>query len=104
MLMRLHPQIRAVEQEQTMNAVSWVRVVAFSSLALAAAIIQTGKARGAGDPLVDRVRAATDRLKDVEAATAEGYGASGCVSSLDGGAMGVRYVNVAYLKDSQVDI
>jgi hypothetical protein len=87
-----------------MNAVSWARVLAFSSLAVAAAVIQIGKAKAAGDPLVDRVRAANERFKDVAVMTAEGYVPSGCVSSLDGGAMGVRYVNAAYLKDQQVDI
>jgi hypothetical protein len=87
-----------------MNAVSWARAVAFASLAAAAAVIQVGKVKAAGDPLVDRVRAANERFKDLEVATAEGYVPSGCVSSLDGGAMGVRYVNAAYLKDQQVDI
>ena len=87
-----------------MNAVSWARTLAFFSLAVAAAVTQTGKARGAGDPLVDHVRAATERFKDVAAATAEGYVANGCATSLDGGAMGVRYVNATYLKDAQVDI
>jgi len=87
-----------------MNAVSWARVVAFASLAAAAAVTQVGKAKAAGDPLVDHVRAANERFKDLAAATAEGYVPSGCVSNLDGGAMGVRFVNAAYLKDPQVDI
>ena len=87
-----------------MNAVSWARTLAFFSLAAAAAVTQVGKARGAGDPLVDRVRAATERFKEITAATAEGYVASGCAASVDGGAMGVRYVNATYLKVAQVDI
>jgi hypothetical protein len=79
-------------------------MLAFFSLAAAAAVIQIGKAKAAGDPLVDHVRQANERFKDLAVATAEGYVASGCTSSVDGGAMGVRYVNAAYLKDAHVDI
>lgn len=86
-----------------MNAVWWARSVAFLSLAAAAAVTHGG-ARAGGDPIVDHVRAANDRFKDVATAVAEGYASKGCVASLDGGAMGVRYVNVAYLKDEPVDI
>jgi hypothetical protein len=87
-----------------MNAVSWARTLAFLSLAVGAAVVEVGKARAAGEVVVEHVKAAADRFKDVAAANAEGYVASGCVSSLDGGAMGVRYVNSAYLKDKDVDI
>jgi hypothetical protein len=87
-----------------MNAVWWARALAFLSLVVAAAVVQAGKARSAGDPVVDRVRAANERFVDVAVAVAEGYASAGCVSSLDGGAMGVRYVNAAYLKDRDVDI
>src|SRR5437879_6628365 len=95
---------RAVEQEQAMNAVSWARTLAFLSLAAAAAVIKAGKAKAGGDPVVDHVRAATARFQDVAVAIAEGYVSSGCTASLEGGAMGVRYVNTAYLKDKHVDI
>ena len=46
-----------------------------------------------GSPLVDHVRAANDRFKDVAVAVAEGYGPIPCASSAQGGAMGVHYVN-----------
>ena len=87
-----------------MNAVSWARALTFLSLAVGAAVVEAGKARAAGERVVEHVKAATDRFKDVVAATAEGYASSGCVTSLDGGAMGIRYVNSAYLKDKVVDI
>jgi hypothetical protein len=88
-----------------MNAVWWARALAFSSLVVAAAVVQAGKAKSAGDPVVvDHVRAANGRFVDVAVAVAEGYASAGCVTSLDGGAMGVRYVNAAYLKDRNVDI
>ena len=86
-----------------MNAVSWARTVAFLSLAVAAAVTHAG-AKGGGDLVVDHVRSANERFTDVEVAVAEGYASTGCAASLDGGAMGVRYVNAAYLKDEHVDM
>lgn len=56
--------------------------------------------------LVDRVRAATERFADVSVAEAEGYGPIPCVSGATGGAMGIHYVNGAYLgeDDNTLDI
>ena len=56
------------------------------------------------NPLVDKVRAANDRFKDVAVAVAEGYAPIPCASGLQGGAMGVHYVNGNFLKDGVVDI
>ncbi len=56
------------------------------------------------NPLADAVREANDRFKDVAAATAEGYGPIPCVSGPTGGAMGIHYVNGAYLEDGEIDI
>ena len=58
----------------------------------------------ADNPLADKVRAANDRFKDVAVAVAEGYAPIPCASGLQGGAMGVHYVNGALLKDGIVDI
>ena len=55
-------------------------------------------------PLVDHVRAANDRFKDVAVAVAEGYGPIPCASGPQGGAMGIHYVNGAFLKDGVTDI
>jgi hypothetical protein len=50
--------------------------------------------------LVDAVRSATSRFKNVAAATAEGYALQfGCVSGSDLGAMGLHYVNGSFLDD-----
>jgi len=50
--------------------------------------------------LVDAVRNATKRFKDVRVAKKEGYGLLfGCVSSSDVGAMGLHYVNGSLLDD-----
>ena len=86
-----------------MNAMPWTRTFAVLSLATAVAVIHVG-ARAGSDPIVDHVRSANGRFKDVAAAVAEGYVPKGCTASLDGGSMGVRYVNAAYLKDQSVDI
>ena len=56
------------------------------------------------NPLADAVRTANDRFKDVAAAVAEGYAPIPCASGIDGGAMGVHYVNGDYLKDDAIDI
>ena len=54
--------------------------------------------------LVDQVRAANARFNEVSVAVAEGYAPIPCASGVDGGAMGVHYVNPNYLKDTAVDI
>jgi hypothetical protein len=63
-----------------------------------------GQALAAEAPIVDKVRKANDRFKDVNVALKEGYGPIPCASGLSGGAMGVHYVNGAYLKDGITDI
>jgi hypothetical protein len=55
-------------------------------------------------PLADHVRAPNDRFKDVSVAVAEGYAPIPCASGIQGGAMGIHYVNGAYLKDGVIDI
>jgi hypothetical protein len=57
-----------------------------------------------GKTLADDVRAANARFADVAAAVAEGYGPIPCASGVEGGAMGIHYVNGAYLKDDTVEI
>ena len=54
--------------------------------------------------LVDRVRAANDRFKDVSVAISEGYAPIPCASGIDGGAMGVHYVNSKLINGNPVDI
>jgi hypothetical protein len=64
----------------------------------------TASAAAGSNPLVDDVRAANDRFKDVSVAVAEGYAPIPCTSGVDGGAMGIHYVNGKYLKDDAVDV
>jgi len=54
--------------------------------------------------LVDAVRAANARFADVKVALAEGYSPLPCTSGVDGGAMGVHYVNSALIGDPAVEI
>src|SRR5688572_30476791 len=58
----------------------------------------------AANPLADAVRAANERFMDVAAATAEGYAPIPCTSGPAGGAMGIHYVNGAYIEDEAIDI
>jgi len=56
------------------------------------------------NPLSDKVKAANDRFADVAVAKSEGYAPIPCVSGIDGGAMGIHYVNQALLDDPAIDI
>lgn len=72
-------------------------------LALAIATI-CSQTLAADNPVAEKVRTANDRFKDVSIAVKEGYSPIPCASGLSGGAMGVHYVNVTYLKDGIIDI
>ena len=55
-------------------------------------------------PLANEVRRATERFQDVSAATAAGYALFlGCVSSPQGSAMGIHYVNGGLVGDGKLD-
>ena len=55
--------------------------------------------------LVRDVRHATQRFQDVNAATAAGYVSAGsCASGPNQGAMGVHYVNEAFIADGALDV
>ncbi|MGV8853403.1 MAG: hypothetical protein ACOH2L_02045 [Devosia sp.] len=56
------------------------------------------------NPLADSVRQANARFADVAVAKAEGYAPIPCVSGVDGGAMGIHYVNGALIDDEKIDI
>jgi protein-S-isoprenylcysteine O-methyltransferase Ste14 len=54
--------------------------------------------------LIEIVREATERFRDVTAAEAEGYGLLfGCVTGPDWGAMGLHYVNLPLVFDGELD-
>jgi hypothetical protein len=90
-------------QRKTTNAVG--RAVGLALLSLAA-IANIGEALSAdgSSSLVERVRAANDRFKNVSVAMSEGYTPIPCASGADGGAMGIHYVNAKLIGEDPVDI
>jgi hypothetical protein len=56
------------------------------------------------NPLITAVRAANDRFQDVSVAVAEGYSPIPCASGIDGGAMGIHYVNPDLIADDALDL
>jgi hypothetical protein len=56
------------------------------------------------NPLAVKVREVNERFADVATATSEGYAPIPCVSGVEGGAMGVHYVNGALIEDAAIDI
>ena len=61
-------------------------------------------AASGANPLVDAVRKANDRFQDVSVAVAEGYKPIACASGIEGGSMGIHYVNEAQLKDDGINL
>jgi hypothetical protein len=83
----------------TVAKYAWiVTVVSIASIATGLAADPPGRT------LVDGVRAANDRFKDVSVAISEGYAPIPCASGVDGGAMGVHYVSEKLLKADTIDI
>jgi hypothetical protein len=89
-----------------MTVVSRATMLALLSLVSVGAIASEASAQSARarETLVEHVRSANTRFKDVSVAVAEGYAAIPCASGIDGGAMGVHYVNPNYLKDQVPDV
>src|SRR5215510_5395281 len=93
-----------------LSAVSQARILAVLSFfalgGISLSLFTLGRvsaADGGHLTLADRVRAADDRFKDVAVAVSEGYAPIPCASGVDGGAMGVHYVNTALIGET-VDI
>lgn len=96
---------------------SGLRGLACLLATLALAIAYAPRVRAAGDhvhddhsskkttnALIEVVREATARFKDVKAAENEGYFLQfGCVSGGDAGAMGLHYVNGGLVADGELD-
>jgi hypothetical protein len=91
-----------------MGAFRWARCLALLPLlAIATAAASGDQAYNSSslpERLADRVRQANDRFKNVSVAVAEGYRPIPCASGMDGGAMGIRYVNAKLLGAGAVDI
>lgn len=72
-----------------MEAIRRTRCLALMSLLS----VEGSSSADHGTHLVDKVRTANSRFKDVNVAVAEGYVPTPRSSGVDGGPMGVRYVN-----------
>jgi len=81
-----------------MSVASWTGSVAFLSLLAGAAFAADSQT------LAEGVRAANDRFNNVAVAVAEGYAPIPCASGVDGGAMGVHFVNAKLLETDAIDI
>jgi len=79
------------------------RSVLLSSLLIVAAGAASDAA-SSSNPLADAVRTANDRFKDVSVALSEGYAPIACANGIDGGSMGIHYVNEKQLKDDAIDL
>lgn len=83
-----------------MNATLWGRRLAVLSI-----LCLSTAAHAAGtNALAEKVRAANSRFENVAAAVAEGYVPIPCASGITGGAMGIHYVNAAYLKGDTINL
>jgi hypothetical protein len=87
------------------NAVVAIATAASMSVAPAHDEHHEGERLESSPGLVRDVRQATERFQDVTAATAAGYvSASSCESGPNHGAMGVHYVNDAFVVDGVLDV
>jgi hypothetical protein len=80
---------------------------AIAGILSAALLMSAGPTWAAADhanPLVKAIRAANGRFKDVSQALKEGYSPIPCASGVDGGAMGIHYVNTGLIGDGIIDI
>lgn len=87
-----------------------VAAFALGALPSSRAFARTGneqagaKYQGGAAGLIQTVREATERYKDVRVAEADGYALMfGCVSGPDSGAMGLHYVNLPLVLDGVLD-
>jgi hypothetical protein len=89
-----------------MGAFRWAGSLALLSLlAVAAASASDERVRPAGsDTLMERVREANDRFNNVSVAFSEGYRPIPCASGMDGGAMGIHYVNGKLIGAGSVEL
>lgn len=84
-----------------------MKVFRWSCVGAALLAVTAGPALAAAssaNPLVEQVRAANDRFKDVSVALTEGYKPIACASGIEGGSMGIHYVNEGRLKDDAIEL
>ncbi len=87
-----------------MDAFRWTKAIALASLLAVQAASASEYVEKTADTLVERVRQANDRFRDVSVAMAEGYRPIACASGTDGGAMGIHYVSGKLVGAGAVEI
>src|SRR5688572_12020957 len=100
-----HRSTRMNAKQLVTNTVVTIAIAASMPVALAQeAHHHEGERPEASPGLVRDVRQATQKFQDVAAATAAGYVSDrSCASGPNQGAMGVHYVNHAYVADGVLD-
>jgi len=92
----------------TLDSFKLGALVLLIATAMSGAVLAHGEGHDyvAGDnPLADKVREANGRFADVNVALKEGYAPIPCVSGIEGGAMGIHYVNGDLINDDgMIDI
>src|SRR5215813_9813160 len=87
------------------NTVAAVAMIASMSVAIAQDEHEEHRNPDIFAGLVRDVHQAANRFQDVNTATAEGYvSTASCVSGPNQGAMGVHYVNGAFIEDGVLDV
>jgi hypothetical protein len=87
--------------QNIIHRAQWAAALALLSF-VGYATVSTG--HGKSPALLERVRGANDRFKDVVVAVSEGYSAIPCASGTDGGAMGIHYVSSKLIAAGTIDI
>lgn len=85
--------------KSTMIALAAVALLASQHMAAAA-----DEPGFVGQGLVGQIRKANSRFETVAQAIKEGYAPIPCTSGVDGGAMGIHFVNADLVKDENLDI
>jgi len=80
------------------------RLIVLAALAAALTPGLAAQAASKKPTLPEQVRAANDRFRNVETAVKEGYSPIPCTSGIEGGAMGIHYVNPTLIGDEKIDI
>jgi hypothetical protein len=83
-----------------------MKVLRWTGMLASVLVVTAGSALAASsaNPLVETVRKANDRFKDVSVAVAEGYKPIACASGIEGGSMGIHYVNETALRDDGINL
>jgi hypothetical protein len=83
-----------------------MKILMWTSMLASLLVVTAGSALAASsaNPLLEAVRQANDRFKDVSVAVAEGYKPIACASGIESGSMGIHYVNESQLKDDGIKL